>query len=147
MSKRQTGPPENCPYDLEAMVGRPSSRTPSGFGKKLAELREQAGLTQAALGERIGVSQGLVSHYERRGGNPSLEFINKAADALGVSPDALLPGIVETRPEPRRRGRPSDFDLKIATRIERLRKLPKDKQRFILGMIDAALENTTSAAE
>jgi transcriptional regulator with XRE-family HTH domain len=121
------------------MVGRPSSRTPTEFGKKLAALREEAGLTQAALGERIGVSQSLVTYYERRGGNPTLEFISKAAAVLGVAPEALLPSA--TPAVQRRRGRPSEFEAKMAERIERLRRLPKEKQRFVLGMIDAALEN------
>ena len=124
------------------MVGRPSSRTPSEFGKKLAALRESAGLTQAALAERIGVSQSLVTYYERRGGNPTLEFITKAAAALELSTDALV-----SNPEPehrRRRGRPSDFDSKMNERVEKLRKLSKEKQRFVLSMIDAALQNASA---
>lgn len=126
------------------MVGRPSSRKPSEFGKRLVSLREEAGLTQSTFAERIGVSQQLVTYYERRGGNPTLEFINKAAAALGTSPDALLPSVKPTsakQTQPRRRGRPSDFERNMAERLEKLRKLPKDKQRFVLGMIDAALQN------
>ncbi len=99
-------------------------------------------MTQAALGERIGVSQSLITYYERRGGNPTLEFIRRAAAELGVSAEALLPDT--EKPTARRRGRPSDFEEKMAERVERLRRLPKDKQRFVLKMIDAALQNAAA---
>lgn len=32
----------------------------------------------------------------------------------------------------------------MAERMDKLRKLPKEKQRFVLGMIDAALQNAAA---
>jgi len=46
--------------------------------------RQEAGLTQAELARRIGVSQQQVAKLERPGANPSIATLRKVADALGV---------------------------------------------------------------
>lgn len=46
--------------------------------------RQSAGLTQAQLASRIGVSQQQVAKLERPGANPSIATLRKVADALGV---------------------------------------------------------------
>lgn len=40
-------------------------------------------LTQGELAERIGTKQGNISRFENMNGNPSLEFMQKIAEALG----------------------------------------------------------------
>jgi DNA-binding XRE family transcriptional regulator len=46
--------------------------------------RAEAGLTQAALAERLGVSQSRIARLEIPGANPSLESLNAVAEALGL---------------------------------------------------------------
>jgi predicted RNase H-like HicB family nuclease/DNA-binding XRE family transcriptional regulator len=46
--------------------------------------RQDAGLTQADLAARIGVSQQQVAKLERPGANPSIATLKKIAVALGV---------------------------------------------------------------
>lgn len=46
--------------------------------------RQAAGLTQAELARRVGVSQQQVAKLERPGANPSIATLSKVADALGV---------------------------------------------------------------
>lgn len=46
--------------------------------------RQDAGLTQAELASRVGVSQQQVAKLERPGANPSIATLRKVADALGV---------------------------------------------------------------
>jgi len=46
--------------------------------------RQDAGLTQAQLASRIGVSQQQIAKLERPGANPSIATLRKVADALGV---------------------------------------------------------------
>ena len=46
--------------------------------------RQDAGLTQAELARRVGVSQQQVAKLERPGANPSIATLRKLADALGV---------------------------------------------------------------
>ena len=45
--------------------------------------REDAGLTQAQVAERLGVSQQAYQKLERTGGNPSIKTLAKVARALG----------------------------------------------------------------
>ena len=117
----------------DVMAGRPALRPAPPFGQRLAAARKKRGLTQAVLAERLGISRPLMDYYERRAKNPSLEFIQRAAGALGVEPAYFLDGGAVRRRKP---GPPSELEL----RIERLRKLPRSKQDMILAMLDAALE-------
>ncbi len=46
--------------------------------------RQEAGLTQAELASRVGVSQQQMAKLERPGANPSVVTLRKVADALGM---------------------------------------------------------------
>ena len=60
------------------------------FGEKLKELRMQAGLTQAQLAQRIGVTKSVVSFYELRERSPSPDVLMKLSAIFHVSTDYLL---------------------------------------------------------
>ena len=53
-------------------------------GYQLRLARESAGLTQAELAERLGVSQQAVARAERWASNPTVRFIEQWALALGA---------------------------------------------------------------
>ena len=53
-------------------------------GYVLRSAREEAGLTQAALAERLGISQQAVAQAERAIANPSVDFMGRWARACGV---------------------------------------------------------------
>ena len=58
-----------------------------------AELRrkmEEAGLSQAALGEAVGVSQQMIAHILMGRKRPTLELAVGMARALGCTVDELL---------------------------------------------------------
>ncbi|MGH7559399.1 MAG: helix-turn-helix domain-containing protein [Gemmatimonadales bacterium] len=52
--------------------------------------RAEAKLSQAALGQRIGVSQQAIAKLERSGGNVSIETLEKVARGLGRSVEIEL---------------------------------------------------------
>lgn len=56
----------------------------------LKDLREQKGLSQAELANIVGVSQGVISQYERGDRKPTNEIHSKLSKALGVSMDELM---------------------------------------------------------
>ena len=57
-------------------------------GKKLRAIRQQSEMTQSELSEISGVSQSLISKYEREEVvNPPLSVIKPLANALGKHPD------------------------------------------------------------
>ncbi len=134
MVKQKTGRGQIELYSDGAMIGRPSSRTPSEFGLRLSALREERGLTQTAFADILGMSQQQVCYYERRARSPSIEVVQRIATALKLPVDALLPN-GEAQPKGRT-GRPSDFEQ----RWERLKALPRPTQRDIIEMIDVAIE-------
>lgn len=50
------------------------------FSKRLKEVREAAGLTQAQLATELDVSRGAISYYEKGERTPDIEFLDKFAD-------------------------------------------------------------------
>lgn len=62
------------------------------LGKRIANARQQINLSQKELGEMIGVSQGLLSHYEQERAEPSIDTIVKIANACKVTLDWLIGG-------------------------------------------------------
>ena len=62
------------------------------IGKMIALLRSQKGITQAELGERLGVSFQAVSKWERGETLPDVSLLTDLADVLEITVDFLLRG-------------------------------------------------------
>lgn len=62
------------------------------IGKMIALLRSQKGITQAELGERLGVSFQAVSKWERGETLPDVSLLTDLADVLETTVDFLLRG-------------------------------------------------------
>ena len=60
------------------------------FAQRLQTLRNERGLTQKALSEKIGVHTTQVQRYESGDTQPSLTALRKLAIALNISTDALV---------------------------------------------------------
>lgn len=60
------------------------------FGSTVSYLRNQIGLTQAQLGERLGVSFQAVSKWERGEALPDIGILTDIADILETTTDYLL---------------------------------------------------------
>lgn len=60
------------------------------IGRNIARYREVAGLTQATLAEKIGISTAFVSRVERGQKKMKVETLYATAKVLNVSVDALL---------------------------------------------------------
>ena len=76
----------------------------------------------------------MIDYYERRAGNPSLDFIQRAAEALDVSVAELLgsqPKAARGKPGP-----PPHLQL----RFDQIRRLPRKEQEFVICFIDTVLE-------
>lgn len=60
------------------------------FGKRLASLRKQKGLTQYELADALGFSRGQIANYEQGSREPDFETLQKIARFFQVSTDYLL---------------------------------------------------------
>ena len=61
-------------------------------GNTIRQLREKRNLTQAELGERIGVSSKTISKWETAKGLPDISLLQPLAQALGISVIELMNG-------------------------------------------------------
>ena len=67
-----------------------TTRTQSFNGAKLRKLREAAGLSRRALGDRVSKSQLTIGQYERGRTVPSAAALAGLAAALGSTIDSLF---------------------------------------------------------
>ncbi|MDD2994091.1 MAG: helix-turn-helix transcriptional regulator [Pygmaiobacter sp.] len=60
------------------------------FSRIITLLRKERGITQKEAASRLGISQALLSHYEKGIRECGLDFVVRVADFYGVSCDYLL---------------------------------------------------------
>lgn len=69
------------------------------FGARLSALRSQAGLSQSALAEQLGVSRQAVSNWERDLSEPDIGSIERIAKVLAVPVSDLIDSPAEREAE------------------------------------------------
>lgn len=62
------------------------------IGKNIAALRKKCGLTQAQLGERLGVSNQAISKWEKGMNLPDVMLLPQIAKVFGTTIDRLFEG-------------------------------------------------------
>jgi len=106
---------------------------PTGFGKRLLELRKARSLTQVELAELTGSTQRAISYYENEAGFPPAAAVIVLAKALHVTSDELLglkqrkAGLLETDPQLRR----------MWKRFQQVSRLPERDQRAVIRLISS----------
>jgi transcriptional regulator with XRE-family HTH domain len=70
--------------------GRDMADIKKKLGVRISQLRMKAGMTQAKLAEGSDLSVDSISRIERGDRAPSLESLEKIAEALGIDPGELL---------------------------------------------------------
>lgn len=60
-------------------------------GRRVRRARERAGLTQDALASRVSLSRTSVTNIEKGRQKVLLHMLCNLADALGVTPEVLMP--------------------------------------------------------
>lgn len=115
-----------------------TQETAAEIGKRLAALRKERGITQVELAERLGLSQSMMSDYERGGLRLHGELILQIVSELGITSDELLGvnGAAKVNGKaPKRATRTKRF----RTRLERIEALPKRDRDALMRTIDAFL--------
>ncbi len=122
---------ENTPY--ASPMSRRTSRERPPQGAHLAQLRSDAGLTQAELAQALGEPQQNVAFWEFSDKPPRSDILPRLAKTLGVTVDALLS---PTAP-PQRRGGPKGNVLRA---FEAVSALPRSQQAKVLELVDALVQ-------
>lgn len=100
------------------------------LGTKIRTLRQLRGLSQAALGQRINVSQKEISHYEKNYRTPPFEMLSAIARVLETPIGDFYNEPAKTQ---------TDTGLKKSTIwliAERLELLDESEHREVLAYID-----------
>lgn len=99
------------------------------FPERLAKLRHDQGLTQAALAERVSIHVSQIRRYEQGTAQPTLDVIRRLTTALNTNADQLIFNHDETS------GENSEWHL----RLEAIQHLDPDEQQAIKTVIDGIL--------
>jgi transcriptional regulator with XRE-family HTH domain len=102
------------------------------IAQRVARLRKERGITQEEMASRLGVTQPIVSDYERGALRLHGELIIQFAKILDVTADELL-GLQPAKSNGSAKNR------RILRRIQQIDKLPKRDQEALLRTIDAFL--------
>ena len=108
-------------------------RTIEGFGRRLADIRKSRSMTQAQLGELVGVSNRVIAYYETESDQPPGALLADLAKALKVSADELL-GLMLPKEQT------SPKLARLLNRLKRVADLPPADQRAVLQHIDALVD-------
>jgi transcriptional regulator with XRE-family HTH domain len=100
------------------------------LGARVAKLRKQNHITQVEMANALGVSQQQVASYEVGRVKIPVSALPKISAILATPVDELVG--VEKRS---RRGPAS----KLQQQAERISRLPRAKQKFIIEMLDAVI--------
>jgi transcriptional regulator with XRE-family HTH domain len=121
------------PYNPAMQTGRPAKNSRPPFGERLHALREAAGLSQAAIADKLGIAQRTYSAWERRPVALRHDQLEALAAALGL-PLADLVG--QAAAKPRGQGPVG----KARQVFERVSLLPRSRQQKIIEVVEALLK-------
>ena len=102
------------------------------LGARIAALRKDQSMTQVQLAEILGLTQQMVASYEVGRRRVPVSLLPQIAETLAVSLEEL---IGKKDVQPAKRG-PAP---KLQQQIERIQRLPRAKQRFVIEMLDTVL--------
>lgn len=120
------------------MSRKGAKEKPETIAQRFGRLRREKGITQAEMAEMLGVSQPIVSDYERGELRLHGELIVRLAEILDCSADELL-GLQE------RKAATGSGNRRILRRLQRIEALSKRDQEALLRTIDAFLSKGRTA--
>ena len=116
-------------YTPEVKTGRPTKRERTPFGQRLHTLREQAGLSQQQLADKLGLTQRAYAHWERNPVALRPDQLLNLAQTLNVSVEDL----VGTNGMKKRGSGPTG---KMRQLFEAASRLPRGQQQKIAAVIE-----------
>lgn len=106
----------------------------SKFSEILSKMRKERGVSQKKAAADLGISQSLLSHYEKGIRECGLDFVIKCSKYYGVTTDYLL-GVSENR-----NGMSNDVLANITSTDGRSAKALAQSTKYLLEMASAATD-------
>lgn len=103
----------------------------SSLGVNIRKCREAKGMKQEKLAELVDLSITYMSNIERGNNLPSMEVFIRIADALEVSADSLLFGVLKVGNQ-----------LRASELWDRITSLPREEQTRILNVVDTMVSDS-----
>lgn len=103
----------------------------------MAAFRIAKSLSQAQLGEALGLSRDMIAYYERTSPNPSLELVKQVADFFGVTVGEMLN---DTAAKVTAKPGPTSHLEQLAARAA---KLPRAEQKAAIKMLEGLLSHAS----
>jgi transcriptional regulator with XRE-family HTH domain len=123
-------------FEISLGSGSPMTQDEKVFfkqlGARIAALRKDQGMTQVQFAELLGLTQQMIASYEVGRRRVPVSLLAQIAETLTVSLEEL---IGKKDAQPAKRG-PAP---KLQQQIERIQRLPRSKQRFVIEMLDTVL--------
>jgi transcriptional regulator with XRE-family HTH domain len=108
------------------------------IGPRLSLLRKEKGVTQVELAQALGVSQPVVSEYERGSVPLRADQIVTLSNLLRISADVILGLKAQASAT-------ASTDSKLARRLRDAQRLPRRDRDALLRTLDAFLERAIPA--
>jgi transcriptional regulator with XRE-family HTH domain len=118
--------------------GPPAPIDDKEIGQRLKRIRLQRGLTQVEIAEKLGITQGVVSEYERGAVRLHGALLAAFAKALKASPNEIL-GFEKLQDDSILK------DRSFLRRLQRIDTLSKGEKQAVLKTLDLLLRNARSA--
>lgn len=99
------------------------------IGKRFKQRREELGLTQEQLAEKLGLTVNYISTIERGTSFPRCEKLILLLNGLETTADAIFCDVVEKSTE-----------CESSLLSQKLKSLPYDDQKRILNMVDLMIK-------
>ena len=98
----------------------------------ITRARKQKGLTQVELAQKMGITQRVISYYEKEAKTISLDAVSKIAKALDISTSKILITNKEIQDLP-------DLPVAFQKRIAKIKELTPKSQKTIYDVIDGMI--------
>jgi transcriptional regulator with XRE-family HTH domain len=123
---------DNCGYKGGVNTGRPSKHPRSNFGIRLHRLREEAGLSQTAIAERLSIPQRTYAYWERADVALRADQLAALAEIFDISCDHLI-----GREPGNSKGKGPSGKLKKV--FEQASGLPRRQQKRVVDIVEDML--------
>ncbi len=129
----------SCSLEVETLAKRRGVITERGtvaIAQRIAEVRKERGISQQAMAKKLGVTQPIISRYERGELRIHAELLAKIAKILATTSDDLL-GLAPVKKTKPKNELDSPEKRKLWKKFQQIAKWPEKDQRAVIRIINS----------